>query len=90
MSLGLRVPDLSLRLRLPNFPISQIMLNHLGWDLLGNWEIGKYIPPAISQLPNFPNSAGPSGLVSFGKLGNIYLYLFPHFPFSQIVLSQMD
>ena len=32
---------MSLGFRLPNFPISQIVLPHLGWGLLGNWEIGK-------------------------------------------------
>ena len=32
------------------------------------------------RVPNFPNSAGPSGLGSFGKLGSVYLYQFPNFP----------
>ena len=41
---------MSLGFRLPNFPISQIGLGHLGWDYLGNWEIGKYVPVTISQL----------------------------------------
>ena len=68
---------MSLGFRLPNFPISQIGLGHLGWEYLGNWEIGKYIPLQISQFPNFPNSAEPDGLRSFGKLGNLYLKPFP-------------
>ena len=42
---------MSLGFRLPNFPISQIVLAHLGWDYSGNWEIGKSVPPAISQFP---------------------------------------
>ena len=58
----------------PNFPI---LLGHLGWGLLGNWETGKYVPPAISQRPNFPNSPEPSWLGSSGKLGNMYLKPFP-------------
>ena len=37
------------------------------------WEIGKSVPVTISQFPNFPNSAEPDGLGSFGKLGNLYL-----------------
>ena len=51
---GVRVKGLSymsLGLRVPNFTISQIELAHLGWGLLGNWEIGKYVPLAISQFP---------------------------------------
>ena len=83
---------MSLGFRLPNFQISQIGLGHLGWDYLGNWEIGKYIPLQISRFPNFPNSAEPDGLRSFGKLGNLgglYLKPFPNLPISQIVLSQM-
>ena len=32
------------------------------------------------RLPNFPNSAGPSGLGFFRKLGSTYLYQFPNFP----------
>ena len=47
---------MSLGFKLPNFPISQIVLAHLGWCLLGNWEIGKYVPVIISQFPNFPIS----------------------------------
>ena len=39
-----------------------------------------YVPVLISQLPNFPNSAEPDGLRSFGKLGSMYLYSFPDFP----------
>ena len=58
---------MSLGFRLPNFPISQIVLGHLGWDYLGNFEIGKYIPLQISQFPNFPKCAEPDGLRSFGK-----------------------
>ena len=42
---------MSLGFRLPNFPISQIVLAHLGWCLLGNWETGKYVPATISQFP---------------------------------------
>ena len=42
---------MSLGFRLPNFPISQIVLGHLGWDYLGNWEIGKYVPVIISKFP---------------------------------------
>ena len=71
------------------FPISQIMLGHLGWDYLGNWEIGKYVPVIISQFPNFPNRTEPDGLRSFGKLGNLYLKPFPNFPISQIVLAHL-
>ena len=71
---------MSLGFRLPNFPISQIVLAHLGWGLLGNLEIGKYVPVPISQFPNFPNRAEPDGLRSFGKLGNLYLQPFPNFP----------
>ena len=32
------------------------------------------------RVPNFPNSAGPSGLGLFGKLGSMYLYSFLNFP----------
>ena len=42
---------MSLGFKLPNFPISQIVLAHLGWCLLGNWEIGKYVPVINSQFP---------------------------------------
>ena len=42
---------MSLGFMLPNFPISHIVLGHLGWDYLGNWESGKYIPLQISQFP---------------------------------------
>ena len=38
---------MSLGFRLPNFPISQMVLGHLGWDYLGNREIGKYVPVII-------------------------------------------
>ena len=34
-----------------HFPISQIVLSQMGWGLLGNWEIGKHVPQAISQFP---------------------------------------
>ena len=44
---------MSLGFRLPNFPLSQIVLAHLGWGLLGNWEIGTYVPVIF---PNFPIS----------------------------------
>ena len=40
------------------------------------------------RLPNFPNSAGPSGLGSFGNLGIWEVCTCNHFPISQIVLSQ--
>ena len=69
-----------------HFPISQIVLAHLG---LGNWEIGKYVPQASSQFPNFPNRAGPSGLVSFGKLGNWEICTCNHFSISQIMLAHL-
>ena len=78
---------MSLGFRLPNFPISQIGLGHLGWDYLGNWEIGKYIPLQISQFPNFPNRAEPDGLRSFGKLGNWEICTSS--PISQIVLAHL-
>ena len=74
---------MSLGFRLPNFPIPQIRLGHLGWDYLGNWEIGKYVPVVISQFPNFPNRAGPSGLGSFGKLGNWEVCTSTDFPIPQ-------
>ena len=32
----------------PNFPISQMVLGHLGWDYLGNWK--KYVPATISKF----------------------------------------
>ena len=80
---------MSLGFRLRNFPISQMVLGHLGWDYLGNWEIGKHVPVIISQFPNFPNHAEPDGLGSFGKLGNLYLQPFPSFPISQIVLAHL-
>ena len=126
----------------PNFQISQIMLSHLGWGLLGNWEVCTRNHFTISQIvlsqmgwsllgnweicacnhfpisqfpkscwpiwagvcweigklgsmylqlpfPNFPNSAGPSGLGLFGKLGNIWklgnweVCTCNHFPISQ-------
>ena len=41
------------------------------------------------RLPNFPKRAGPSGLGSFGKLGNWEVHTSTDFPISQIVLSQM-
>ena len=46
------------------------MLSQMGWGLLGNKEMGKYVPVTSSQFPKFPKSAGSSGLGSFGKLGN--------------------
>ena len=55
---------------LPIFPISQMVLGHLGWYNLGNREIRKYVPVLISQFPDFPSSAEPDGLRSFGKFGN--------------------
>ena len=73
----------------PNFPIFQIVLAHLGWCLLRNWEIGKYVPQAISQFPNFPNRAGPSGLGSFGKLGNRTSSHFPISQFFSIMLAHL-
>ena len=41
------------------------------------------------RLPNFPNSAGPSGLALFGKLGNWEVCTCNHFPISQIVLAHL-
>ena len=99
---------MSLGLRVPNFPISQIVLAHLGWCLLGNWEIGKYVPVLISQFLKscwaiwagvfweigklgsmylYSNSAGPSWLVSFGKLGNWEVCTCTHFPISHFPKS---
>ena len=78
---------MSLGFRLPNFPISQIVLGHLGWDYLGNWEIGKYVPVIISQFPNFPHRAEPDGLRSFGKSGNCEICTSSHFPISQFPKS---
>ena len=78
---------ISLGFRLPNFPISQVGLGHLGWDYLGNWEIGKYIPIQISQFPNFPNRAEPDGLRSFGKLGNWEICTCSNFLISQFPKS---
>ena len=40
----------SLGFRLPNFPISQIVLGHLGWDYLGNWEVCTCNHFTISQI----------------------------------------
>ena len=74
---------MSLGFRLPNFPISQIVLAHLGWDYFGNWEIGKYVAVVISQFPNFPNSAELDGLRSFGKVGNWEVHTSTDFPISQ-------
>ena len=74
---------MGLGFRLPNFPISQILLGHLGWDYLGNWEFGMYVPVITSQFPNFPDSAEPDGLRSFGKLGNWEVHTSTHFPISQ-------
>ena len=42
---------MSLGFRLPNFPISQIGLGHLGWDYLGNWEVHTSTDFPISQFP---------------------------------------
>ena len=78
---------MSLGFRLSHFPISQIMLAHLSWCLLGKWEIGKYVPVIISQFPNFPNRAGPSGLGPFWKLGNWEVCTCNHFPISQFPKS---
>ena len=72
---------MSLGFRLPNFQISQIVLAHLGWDYFGNWEIGKYVTVTISQWAEI--------FWEIGKLESTYLYRFPNFPISQIVLSQM-
>ena len=74
---------MGLGFRLPNFPISQIVLGHLGWDYLGNWEFGKYVPVITSQFPNFPDSAEPDGLRSFGKLGNGEVHTSTDFPSSK-------
>ena len=60
-----------------------MVLGHLGWDLLGNLENGKYVPVLISQFPNFPNSAEPDGLRSFGKLGNWEIGKYVPVPISQ-------
>ena len=78
---------MSLGFRLPNFLISQIVLAHLSWGLLGNWEIGKYVPVTISQFPNFPNRAELHGLRSFAKLGNWEICTSSHFPISQFPKS---
>ena len=42
---------MSLRFRLRNFPISQIVLAHLGWDYLGNWEVCTCNHFPISEFP---------------------------------------
>ena len=42
---------MSLGFRLPNFPIFQIVLGHLGWDYLGNWEVHTSTDFPISQFP---------------------------------------
>ena len=42
---------MSLGFRLRNFPISQIVLAHLGWDYLGNWEVCTCNHFPISQFP---------------------------------------
>ena len=38
----------------------------------------------LYRFPNFPNSAEPDGLGSFGKLGNLYLQPFPNFPMAGV------
>ena len=35
----------------PIFPIFEIVLSPMGWGLLRNGEIGKYVPQAISHFP---------------------------------------
>ena len=60
------------------------MPSQTGWGLLGNWEIGKYVPVTVS---NFRNSNGPDGLGSFGKLGNWEICTSSHFPISKTVLA---
>ena len=71
---------MSLGLRVPNFPISQIVLDQLGWDFLGNWEIGKYIPLPSSQFPKQCWASWAEISWEIGKLGSMYLYSFPNFP----------
>ena len=43
----------------------------------------------LYSFPNFPNSAEPDGLRSFGKLGNWEICTCSHFPISEIVLGHM-
>ena len=50
-----------------HFPISQKVLSQMGWGLLGNWEIGKYVPQAISH---FPVSQIVLSQMGWGLLGN--------------------
>ena len=64
-----------------------MVLGHLGWDYLGNWETWRYI--SLYSFPNFPNGAGPSALGLFGKLGNWEVCTHNHFQISQVVLGQM-
>ena len=71
---------MSLGLRVPNFPISQIMLGHLGWDFLGNLEIGKYIPLPISQIVLGQMGWGLSGNWEIGKHIPLPIPQFPNFP----------
>ena len=66
---------MSLGFRLPNFPISQIVLR--------NWEIWKWLEVQISQFPNFPKDPSPSGLALFGKLGSWEMAGGTDFPISQ-------
>ena len=66
-----------------------MVLGHLGWDYFGNLEIGKRVPVLISQFPNFPNSNGPDGLKSSGKLGNWEVCTCDYFPISQKVLAHL-
>ena len=50
-------------------------------------EIGKLGSVYLQSFPNFPNSAEPDGLVSFGKLGNWEMSTSSHFPISQFPKS---
>ena len=66
-----------------------MVLGQMGWCLLGDLEIGKYVPATISKFPTFPNSAEPDGLRSFGKLGNWEVCTCNYFPISQKVLAHL-
>ena len=70
---------ISLGLRVPNFPISQIVLGHVGWGHLGNWEIGKF----GNMSSHFPISQIALGHTSWGDLGNWETCTCSHFPSSQ-------
>ena len=58
----------------PNFPISQIVLGHMGWGHLGNREFGKWIGRDLFINKGRVNKHGLGAPIFFPMLGS-YLFV---------------